>query len=69
MNKRPVRTADVTIQCYWNTSRKTWTFVARSSSGEVLSLETAHATAPMDRPGTALVLRAMREELESHLDF
>lgn len=67
MKSAPERTADVSIACYWMETQKRWLFVARNSRGAVLSRLAAETSSPLDRAGATLVLRAMREELESHL--
>lgn len=68
MSRNDLRTtATVTISCYWMETSKHWLLVARNDRGAVLSRQTVDTTHELDRARTALVLRAVRTELESHL--
>lgn len=64
-----VRTATVTICCYWNTSRKSWAYVARNATGQQIGLEVVDTGVELDRVNVGLLLRAMRRTHEGLLDF
>lgn len=65
--KHAQTTATVTISCYWDRNGKGWLLVARDALGRQLASEKVSAPVALDRPGTALVLRAVRADLEARL--